>query len=384
MAAPVVAGAAALIKAVYPHATSDEVRIALQLAVDPIIGKAPSRRVGALGSGRINLARALDLLPMLVKDLRSFEREGEEVVGTPTVSDFYAHPIVLGAGKGSKPLVRVIRRPGEAIDWLAYGEGFVGGVDVAVGNLDGTGRDEVVTAPGAGGGPHVRVFDEFGALSSQFFAYESSMTGGLRVAVGDTDVDSDTLPEIVVLPRSGSRVLRQFLPDGVLVGSWEIPEEVVDPRLTMADVDGNGEDEIIIANGVGAPPRVWVFDYDGRLLNSFLAYSQTFNRGVFVGSIPSGGREAIVTGTGAGGGPQVRALSILGVLVGQFFAFDESDRNGVGVSGWSPSLGTHHILTLSLNDGHLELRAFTLQGVPVGVIGDVSDFGKSASIAAGQ
>ena len=354
----------------------------MQLAVD-YCRKAPSRRVGALGSGRINLARALDLLPMLVKDLRSFERGSREALGTPTVSDFYAHPIVLGAGKGGKPLVRVIRRPGEAIDWLAYGEGFVGGVDVAVGNLDGTGRDEVVTAPGAGGGPHVRVFDEFGALSSQFFAYESSMTGGLRVAVGDTDVDSDTLPEIVVLPRSGSRVLRQFLPDGVLVGSWEIPEEVVDPRLTMADVDGNGEDEIIIANGVSAEPRVWVFNYDGRLLNSFLAYSQTFDKGVLVGSTPSGG-EAIVTGTGAGGGPQVRALSSLGVMVGEFFASDESDRNGVGVSGWSPSLGTHHILTLSLNDGHLELRAFTLQGVPVGIVGDVSDFGKSASIAAGQ
>jgi len=362
----------------------DEVRIALQLSVDPVLGKAPSRRMGALGSGRVNIARAFELLPMLVKDPRPFENEGEEVIGEPTVTDFYAHAIAIGAGAGSKPRVRVMRRPNEAIDWLAYGEGFLGGVDVAVADLDGVEREEVVTVPGVGGGPHVRVFDEFGALSSQFFAYESSLTGGLRVAVGDTDVDSDTLPEIVVLPRSGSRVLRQFLPDGILVGSWEIPKEIVDPRLTMADVNGNGEDEIIITNGAGAEPRVWIFEHDGRLLNSFSAYDATFRGGITVSSIVSGNKEVIVTGTGVGGGPQVRVLSLLGALVSQFFAFGESDRNGVAVSGWGQATGSDYVLTLSQNDGRSELRAFTHIGVPVGVIADVSDLGKSASIAAGH
>ena len=40
----------------------------------------------------------------------------------------------------------------------------------------------VITAPGPGGGPNVRVFD---ASTSTFFAYDVIFRGGVRVASGD-------------------------------------------------------------------------------------------------------------------------------------------------------------------------------------------------------
>jgi microcystin-dependent protein len=59
---------------------------------------------------------------------------------------------------------------------FAYDPAFGGGVQVAVGDITGDGKAEIVT--GAGGGPHVRVWN--GADLTEvggFFAYEPSLAG---------------------------------------------------------------------------------------------------------------------------------------------------------------------------------------------------------------
>ena len=69
--------------------------------------------------------------------------------------------------------------------WFAYGADFHGGVNVATGNLDATPSAEIVTGPGGGGGPHIRVFDQNGGtpFGNGFFAYQN-WGGSVEVAVG--------------------------------------------------------------------------------------------------------------------------------------------------------------------------------------------------------
>lgn len=102
--------------------------------------------------------------------------------------------IITGAGAGGGPHVRafsfgppapLLGPIRELASFYAYDANFRGGVNVASGDLDGVGADEIITGAGTGGGPHVKAFNRAtdGSLNtvSSFMAYDSSFTGGVTV-----------------------------------------------------------------------------------------------------------------------------------------------------------------------------------------------------------
>lgn len=155
--------------------------------------------------------------------------------------------IIIGAGKGGGPQVRVFSFEGKALlNFFAYDKNFRGGVHVAAGDVNGDGKAEIITGAGLGGGPHVRYFNQKGDVLGQFFAYDQNFRGGVNVAAGDLNND--------------------------------------------------GKAEIITGAGPGGGPQVRVFSSDGRVLSSFFAYSDDFRDGISVGFSNLSGQAEIAVG----------------------------------------------------------------------------------------
>lgn len=265
--------------------------------------------------------------------------------GTTTVagqtSPAVASLVAVGAGTGTTPRVTVYAANGgqQKMSFDAYDSAFRGGVRVATGDVNGDGIEDIITAPGPGGGPHVKVFNSVnGQLLYSFFAYASTFTGGVFVAAGDVNGDgkADIItgagagggPHVRVFSGANGSELASFFPyptnftGGVSVAA--------------GDVDGDGKADVVTGAGRGGGPLVRTFK-GGTWANlqTFYAYSPSFTGGVSVaaGDINGDGKADIITGAGAGGGPHVQVFSGANLQVlRSCFAYSTSFSGGVSVS----------------------------------------------------
>jgi fibronectin-binding autotransporter adhesin len=144
-------------------------------------------------------------------ELRSFFAYGSGFnggvrVGAGDINNDGLADIITAAGPGATSHVKVFSGANvvEIRSFFAYGLSFTGGVFVAAGDINGDGLDDIVTGAGSGApGGHVKVFDgQTGSAMQSFFAYESAFAGGVSVAAGD--VNGDGRADILTAPGTGA------------------------------------------------------------------------------------------------------------------------------------------------------------------------------------
>ena len=237
--------------------------------------------------------------------------------------------IAVGADAGNLPLVTVYDRAlgGLRFEFMPFGPSFRGGVRVALGDVNGDGVPDVIAAAGPGGGPQVVVYDgRTGQFLGSFNALSPSFSGGLTVSTGDIfDQGYDDIivgagagggPQVTVFDGHTFQLLASFY--------GMAPSFTGGVSVAVGDTNGDGRADIVVGAGAGGGPQVTIFDGSTlRLLASFYALSPSFTNGisVAVGDVNGDGIADIIVGAGAGGGPQVTLFDGKSLqLLASFFA----------------------------------------------------------------
>jgi hypothetical protein len=221
-------------------------------------------------------------------------------------------------------------------DFYAYGPSVTGGVRVALGDVTGDRVPDIITVPGPGAAAEVRVFDGVtGALIRDFYAFPGSATTGFFVAAGDlrnsgvadivVSTDAGSAGEVRAFNGTTTTMLYDFFPYGAFTGGV---------RVAVGDVNGDGFGDIITGTGPGTAAHVRAFSgADGTVLRDFYALPASYQGGINVaaGDVNGASLADIIVGADTGSS-EVRVFDgASGTTLLDFYAYAGSFQGGVRV-----------------------------------------------------
>ncbi len=262
-----------------------------------------------------------------------------------------------GAGPGSPPEVQIFDPSGiEQTHFLAFAPSFRGGVQVALGDVNGDGTPDVIAGTGSGGGKlggQVRVFDGSTGLQlagplGDFHPFSPRYRGGVFVTTAD--VNGDGISDIIVGSGPGQRPRVEIFSgaNGSVLANFLAfaPSFRGGVRVAAGDFTPGEGAEVAVGAGPGSLPLVKVFDpVTQKVIARYTAFAPSFRGGVYVGAgdVNGDGITDVVAGQGPGGRSRVRAFSSTtnGILATRLAYGPGSSAGvqvGVGVGGGSTSV----------------------------------------------
>ncbi|TKJ28618.1 hypothetical protein CEE39_09970 [bacterium (candidate division B38) B3_B38] len=239
--------------------------------------------------------------------------------------------IVCGHGLDGKGWVKFFSTTGISLStFKAFGGANTRGeVQLAGGDVDGDGVDEIAAGHGEGGKSWVKFFEVSGSRISTFKAFgAANAQGEVHLAIGNFDADASM--EIAVAQGDGGQSwVKTFEINGTPITSFKTfgaANAQGEVHVAVGDLENaDGVCEIIAGMGNDGSSRVKIFSCDGTVVRSFVAFEVADNPGgevhVAVGNFDADADLEIAASTGYNGGNMIRLFEKDGTLIKQFLAF---------------------------------------------------------------
>ncbi len=257
----------------------------------------------------------------LLKDILAFEKtfRGGVQVAVADLGDDGSGEIIVAPNSGRRGEVRIFRQDGSRINsFLPSGTAYRDGVNITVADVNGDGTMEIITAKQKGSA-NVRVFGYRGGRFTQVYReFNAQVTGGVSLAAGD--LNGDGKDEIITGPfSSGASTIRIFNLQGSTIRQYASRANVLGSRtgvsIAAGDLTNDGTDEFFVGPRSNAAPAVRPFVLRGRTIGpirrNYNIY-RTFERaGVRLSTIDANGdgKEDLVVSYGGAVQPRLSIFS---------------------------------------------------------------------------
>lgn len=237
------------------------------------------------GSPQVKVFSTSGRLKYSFKAFDSSYKTGLSVAACDTNQDG-VDEIVVGAGAGLSPKVRVLSYRGVVKkQFYVFPKKELIGANLACADVNNDGTPEVVATAASVAAPKIRIYKTSGVFISQFFAFPAAQQMRLSIALGD--VNNNGLAEIVTAPKSGAAPkIRIFKSTGSLVRQFSAYSSSFTGgvQLAIADTNLDGKVDIITGPGAGISPKLKIFSGQGSLRTQFNAFNNRFLGGISVGT----------------------------------------------------------------------------------------------------
>jgi hypothetical protein len=194
-----------------------------------------------------------------------------------------------------------------------FGVGYVGPLSVALGAVNGDNVTDFAVSEGTGNAAVAKVLDgKTGKTIASYFPFTGPFRGGVSVALAD--VTGDGRADLIVGSGPGMTAQVKVYNEATrkLVAAISPFVSSFHSGVSVAGIDVNADKkaDVVVGSGAGTPATVEVFDAaTGVLLDSFSPFTPTFRDGVSVAAVSSKGKPHVIVGSGAGTTAVVRAFA---------------------------------------------------------------------------
>ncbi len=253
--------------------------------------------------------------------------------------------IIVGAGKGNKSWVKILKPNGKLRKkFRAFEKSYTGGIDVAAGDINNNGRDEIAVSK-LSDDSQVKIF-KYNGKKVYFNQNVFNKFTGTTITMGD--IDKDKKAELIAGTNVGTRtkVVAYNVPTSNKKGTRKkikiFPfkkdyKNGID--VAAGDVDGDGKAEIGISKLTEAKTKIKIYKFNKkrRVLGNFRPFHNKYKTGANIDMFDtnSNGKTEIIVGMayGKNSKPKVKIFKYKGKRIKSFFAYSRKFNGGVTAVG---------------------------------------------------